>query len=192
MALITYLNLPMSCWLSASLSPHLPARMSKSISATIRASSAPSDFLCYLRDDSPATVTTNFTCNIFQFLFHSKTKLPIALRGALRPTKHAEYFIFWEFQQLFFLSFPLSLPPACAPSPSTASQFFHSFLLFCVSRARIKIVFVCGSACWFRLLSEMWNAKWEMENATRGQEEEGVWRGEGEQKERKNLLRVLL
>lgn len=34
-------------------------------------------------------------------------------------------------------------------------SFFHSFLLFCVSRARIKIVFVCGSACWFRLLSEM-------------------------------------
>lgn len=182
----------MSCWLSASLSLNLSVRMSKSISATIRASStAPSSFLCYLRDDLLATVTTNFTCNIFQFLSHSKTKLPIALRGALRPTKHAEYFIFWEFQELFFLSFSPPTSPACATS-SPPSQFFHSFLLFCVSRARIKIVFVCGSACWFRLLSEMWNAKWEMENASRGQEEDGEERREGEQKERKNLLRVLL
>lgn len=100
---------------------------------------------------------TNQTCRVFHLLRVSRTFLFIL-------------------PLLFLLLLLVLLLRLC---------FLHSFLLFCVSRARIKIVFVCGSACWFRLLSEMWNAKWEMENATRGE-------GEVVQKERKNLLRVLL
>lgn len=124
-------------------------------------------FVCYYCD-SRLTVATNFTCNIFQFHFHSKTKLAIALRVALKPTKHAEYFIFWEFQELFFLSLLLLLFLLLLLVLLLRLCFLHSFLLFCVSRARIKIVFVCGSACWFRLLSEMWNAKWKMRQEGEG------------------------
>lgn len=177
----------MSCWLSASLSLHLHVRMSKSISATIRASSAPSAFLCYLRDDSSATVTTNFTCNIFQFLSHSETKLPIALRGALRPTKHAEYFIFWEFQQLFFLSFS----PLLLLLLLLLLSFFTHFCFFVFHALALKlylsVALLAGSGCWAKC--EMRNGKWKMRQE--GRRKRGA-RGEGEQKERKNLLRVLL
>lgn len=87
---------------------------------------------------------TNQTCRVFHLLRVSRTFLFILLPRSLL---------------LILLLLLVLLLRLC---------FLHSFLLFCVSRARIKIVFVCGSACWFRLLSEMWNAKWEMENATRG------------------------
>lgn len=61
-------------------------------------------------------------------------------------------------------------------------------MLFCVSRARIKIVFVCGSAS---LKCEMGNGKWKMLQGG-GSVEWGGGTDEGRKKKRKNLLRVLL
>lgn len=58
------------------------------------------------------------------------------------------------------------LPSSASASPSLRllllflrAFFSRSFMLFCVSRARIKIVFVCGSGS---LKCEMGNGKWKM------------------------------
>lgn len=191
MALITYLNLPMSSWLSACLSvspsgcayEQVDLSNYKSIFDSSLFALLPlwfnSDYqfhLQYLPIPLPLRnkaanrlkrrFKTNQTCRVFHLLRVSTTFLFILLSPC--------------FACLYSCSGSGSFS-----SSSSSSVFFHSFLLFCVSRARIKIVFVCGSACWFRLLSEMWNAKWEMENATRGQERSVASGGGGSKKKGK-------